>query len=82
MRTESSIVSVMSPCTVCVELRNIYTNVALKYRIAVKDSRKRLSVYELNKMCDAKEAAGQNLQDHELTHGQSPTPFMVASADY
>ena len=54
----------------CVELRNIYTNLTLKYRIAVLESR-RVALYDLNKLRDAKIAAGQILQDHELTHNQA-----------
>ena len=60
----------MPPCMECVELRNIYTNLTLKYRIAVLESR-RVALYDLNKLRDAKIAAGQMLQDHELTHNQA-----------
>jgi len=58
----------MPPCQECLKLRNIYTNLTLKYRIAVTGSIRRLALYDLNKLRDAKIAAAQILQDHELTH--------------
>lgn len=61
----------MAPCIECVDLRNIYTNLTLKYRIALGESTRRVALYDLNKLRDAKIAAGQILQDHELTHHQA-----------
>ena len=58
----------MPQCMECTELGNIYTNLTLKYRIALTESSRRLTVYDLNKLRDAKIAAGQILQEHELTH--------------
>ena len=65
---KSSIVAVMPQCMECTELKNIYLNQSLKYRIALTESGRRLAAYDLNKLRDAKLAAGQILQDHELTH--------------
>ncbi len=58
----------MPPCTECVELRNIYLNVTLQCRIAVLEFARRAAVHDLNKLRNAKIAAAQILQDHELTH--------------
>ena len=43
-------------------------NLTLKYRIAMTESSRRLALYDLNKLRDAKIAAGENLRDHEMTH--------------
>jgi len=66
---EPKVVSSVVPlCMECVELRNIHTNLTLRYRIAMTESNRRLALYDLNKLRDAKIAAGQNLQDHEMKH--------------
>ena len=72
VRPKSSIVPVMPQCVECTRLRNIYLDIALKYRLAITASTARPAVYDLKKIHDLKMDAERILQAHELTHDPKP----------
>ena len=74
----------MLQCVECTRLRNIYIDLAVKYRIAITDSTGRPAAYDLSKMRDVKMEAERILQDHELTHDPKPQatePSIVESQE-
>jgi len=58
----------MPPCIECTQLWNLYTNLMLKYRIALGASAGRISADDLNELRYAGEVAQRTFKEHELTH--------------
>jgi hypothetical protein len=60
----------MPPCIHCTELWDVYTNLRFKYRIAVAVGK--VSVDDINALCDASELARRNFEEHKVTHNPAP----------
>ena len=58
----------MPPCIECTQLWNLYTNLRLKYRIALAALAGRIADDDLKKLRDAGEVAQRTLKEHEVTH--------------
>jgi len=62
----------MPPCIECTQLWNLYTNLRIKYRIAIAAPAGRIADDYLDKLRVASELAQKNFQEHELTHCSKP----------
>jgi len=58
----------MPPCIECAQLWNLYTNLTLKYRIALGSPAGRIAADDLNELRYASEVAQRTFKEHELTH--------------
>jgi hypothetical protein len=62
----------MFPCIECTQLWNVYTNLRIKYRMAIAAPAGRIADDYLDKLRAASELAQNAFQEHELGHHSKP----------